>query len=328
MLADGVMPAPAPSPVLRLLANCCGKFIRWRTDGEIDVVTDPDDGVIREKVRHSRLCDRRRQRKRRQLAGDGTARGLDKVHRPWTDKKLPPHTRRVVIVTVRLVQRFIWRGWVNPNNPFDRWILDSLCVQMGIPWAGTYAWGVRKFNWSPARIAARRANPFYRRHRKKVVCHSGSTYVRGIPGTWICTDFADHAELDQWERQKRRWVWRKGHKPGCFTHRNQTRKREAAADERLRCRLQAKQLSDAIDTAFRHTLPPGGCSWFERQQRWDVFAQAYQETIAHRDRLAERGMTRDERIRWQLQLRGVVLPYLGRRDYDPARPPGHFRSAR
>jgi hypothetical protein len=39
-------------------------------------------------------------------------------------------------------------------------------------------------------------------------------------------------------------------------------------------------------------------------------------------------MTRDERIRWQLQLRGVVLPYLGRRDYDPARPPGHFRSAR
>ena len=262
MLADGVMPAPAPSPVLRLLANCCGKFIRWRTDGEIDVVTDPDDGVIREKVRHSRLCDRRRQRKRRQLAGDGTARGLDKVHRPWTDKKLPPHTRRVVIVTVRLVQRFIWRGWVNPNNPFDRWILDSLCCQMGIPGAGEYAWGLRYFNWAPDRIAKRRASPFYRRHCKKVVCHAGSTYVRGIPSTEISTDLRDLAELEQWERRKARWVWRPGHKLRCSSLRRQEQNT-----------INARLVAQHAYTAFMRTVPPG-CSYAEKTQRWQVWLNA------------------------------------------------------
>jgi hypothetical protein len=189
---------------------------------------------------------------------------------------LPPHTRRVVIVTVRLVQRFIWRGWVNPSCPFDRWILDSLCVQMGIPGAGAYAWGLRKFNWSPARIAQGRASPFY---RKKIVCHAG-TYVRSsssfVQGTYkirfpqleepharSACDIAPPHTHEPVLRSANGWPISPGHAATC------ERMREKARKQALR--LMRSIRPERLEAAFNGTTSLAVVLEEERKRRQRVW---------------------------------------------------------
>lgn len=191
-LTDGLAPAPESSQALRQLTKH-GKFAKWRTDGELDVVSWPPDGEIRAKHAKIRRCERIRQRKRRDQPGEGCPRtGPGPTYHPWRDHKLPPRSRAVVIVSIGDWQRFRWKGFVNLDNALDGWIVAQLCCRITDPPDPALeqaAWGYRRSNWTQTRIDARRASPFYRRPRcHRTSCHAGISVLVQLD-LKQCTDF-------------------------------------------------------------------------------------------------------------------------------------------